>query len=365
MKISDIYSYGDQEGETTIANIDTTGRDTRKRKKQFIENLREGDVVNELFAVKMKSPPRPYKRGTWFVFVVTDRTGEINVKFWGGDNKDRVKRLYDSFKVGDVVQIRLGNVEIYEDRPEMSINEKNGGIRRCKPDEYFVGDFIPSLEENRIKELFGQIKKEIEAIQQDELRRLLEVFFEDREFVRDFTHSPSAMTHHHNYLGGNLEHTVGVIRLCKNICEMYPGINRDLVVTGAILHDIGKIKEYKTTATIDKTEQGNFIGHIVIGDRWIREKIGGLRTKNLPFSQELEDHLCHLILSHHGRYEFGSPRIPKIVEACVLNQADMMDSQVKNYMQSVDEMKKNTEEDWGFIWDPDLGRRRLVYLGNY
>jgi 3'-5' exoribonuclease len=359
MKMSDIYSYDKKQDEQTMIKTDTG----RRKKEQFIENLREGDVINDFFAVKMKNPPRPYKKGIWFDFVATDKTGEIGVKFWGGDNKERVKRLYDSFKVGDVLQIRAGYVEIYEERPQVSINENTGGLRRCSPSEYDVCDFIPALEENQIKEYFGQIKKDIKTVENVQLKNLLTLFFDDSGFVRDFTHTPSAMTHHHNYVGGNLEHTVGVIRLCNNICEMYPGIDRDLLITGAILHDIGKLKEYNTTAAIDKTEEGNFIGHIVIGDRWIREKIAELKKNDKDFDQDLENHLCHLILSHHGKYEWGSPRMPKTVEACVLHQADLMDSQVKNYIQRLEDAKKLTDEEWAFLWDPDLGRKRIIYLG--
>lgn len=358
--MSDIYSYDKKQDEQTMIEADTG----KRKKEQFIENLREGDVINDFFAVKMKNPPRPYKKGTWFDFVAVDKTGEIGVKFWGGDNKERVKRLYDSFKVGDVLQIRAGYVEIYEERPQISINESTGGLRRCSLSEYDVRDFIPALEEDQIKEYFEQIKKDIKTVEDAQLKDLLTLFFDELGFVKDFTHSPSAMTHHHNYVGGNLEHTLGVVRLCNNICEMYPGMNRDLLITGAILHDIGKLKEYKVTAAIDKTEEGNFIGHIVIGDRWIREKIAELKKNGKDFDQDLENHLCHLILSHHGKYEWGSPRMPKTVEACVLHQADLMDSQVKNYIQNIEESKKGTDEDWAFVWDPDLGRKRIMYLGD-
>jgi len=359
--MTDVLGYKKKQDEQTMIKTDTG----RRKKEQFIENLREGDVVNDFFAVKLKNPPRIYKRGTWFSIVATDKTGEIGVKFWGGDNKDRVKRLYDSFKVGDVVQIRLGSVEIYEETPQISINETTGGMRRCCPSEYDVSDFIPSLEEDRIANLFEMVKAEVASLKNQQLRSLLELFFADKDFVKDYTHAPSAITHHHNYVGGNLEHTVGVIRLCNNICEMYPGIDRDLVIAGAILHDIGKLKEYRTTAAIDKTDEGNFIGHIVIGEHWVREKSALLREKGKPFDEKLEQYLCHLILSHHGKYEFGSPRMPKIVEAVVLHAADMMDSQVKNYIQTIEEGKKASDEDWGFIWDSNLGRRRIMFLGEY
>jgi 3'-5' exoribonuclease len=358
--MTDLLDYPNKKDEQTLIKTDIG----KRKKEQFIQNLREGDVVNDFFAVKIKNPPRTYKRGTWFSLVVTDKTGEISVKYWGGDNKERVKRLYDSFKTGDVVQIRLGNVETYEEKPQISINETNGGIRRCGSNEYEVSDFIPSLDEKKIKELFELIKQDINNIENPQLKKLLDIFFRDEFFVKEFCNSPSAMTHHHSYVGGNLEHTVGVVRLCKNICEMYNGINRDLVICGAILHDVGKLKEYNITASIDKTNIGNFIGHIVIGDRWIREKIKELKNNGESFDEEMENKICHIILSHHGKYEFGSPRMPKTVEAMVVHAADMMDSQVKNFIQIIEEGRKKSEDDWGYIWDSDLGMKRPMYLVN-
>ena len=354
----DLYYHDKNKEEQTMIQTDID----KKKKEQFIENLREGDVVNDFYAVKIKQAPRAYKRGTWFSLVVTDKTGEIDVKYWGGDNKERVKRLYDSFKIGDIIQIRLGNVEIYEEKPQISINETTGGIRRCNPKEYDVSDFIPALDKERINELMNIVKEEIKTIENKQLKDLLTLFFDDKKFVKDYSHSPSAITHHHNYVGGNLEHTVGVIRLCKNICEMYPGINKDLVTTGAILHDIGKLKEYQATAAIDKTTEGNFIGHIVMGDRWIKEKIAELKEKGKDFDLDLENKLCHIILSHHGRYEYGSPRMPKTIEACVVHQADLMDSQVKNYIQNIEEGRKKSDDEWAFIWDSDAGMRRPMYI---
>jgi len=357
--MSDLYRYDSKKDEQTLIEADTG----KRKKEQYIENLREGDVVNDIYAVKIKNPPRPYKRGTWFGLVATDKTGEINIKFWGGDNKDRVKRLYDSFKVGDVVQVRLGNVEIYEEKPQISINETSGGLRRCSPSEYDVSDFIPSLDEKKIKDFFEVLKKDIKTIENTQLSALLDLFFSDSKFVKDYCHSTSAITHHHNYVGGNLEHAVGVVRLCNNICDMYEGINRDLAVTGAILHDIGKIKEYYSKAAIEKTDVGNFIGHIVMGDRWIREKVTEIRKNKKEFDQDLEDKLCHIILSHHGRYEYGSPRLPKTIEAMVVHAADLMDSQVKNFIQKIEEGRKTSEDEWTYIWDSDVNMKRPFYLG--
>jgi 3'-5' exoribonuclease len=357
--MSDIYNYQKKKDEQTMIKADTG----KRKKEQFIENLREGDVVNDLFAVKIKNPPRPYKRGTWFNLMVNDKTGEINVKFWGGENKERVKRLYDSFKIGDVIQIRQGNVEIYEDNRQISVSEKVGGIRRCSPDEYEIKEFLPTLEEDYIEKLAEELKKFIKSVKNEKLNKLLNSFFKDDKFLNKFLTSPSAITHHHNYIGGNLEHTVGVTRLSENICEMYKGIDRDLVIAGSLLHDIGKIKEYRAFATIDKTDEGNFIGHIVMGDRWIREKIEELRKKGTSFDEDFENKICHIILSHHGRYEFGSPRMPKTIEAMIVHAADLMDSQVKNFIQNIEEGREKSEDDWAYIWDSDLGQRRPMYVG--
>ncbi|UCH71672.1 MAG: hypothetical protein JSW62_04540, partial [Thermoplasmatales archaeon] len=175
--MSDLYKYEGKKDEQTLIEADTG----KRKKEQFVENLREGDVVNDIYAVKIKNPPRPYKRGTWFGLVATDKTGEINIKFWGGDNKERVKRLYDSFKVGDVVQVRLGNVEIYEEKPQISINETSGGLRRCSPNEYDVSDFITSLDEANIKDFFEVLKKDIKTIENTQLIALLDLFFSDSE----------------------------------------------------------------------------------------------------------------------------------------------------------------------------------------
>jgi 3'-5' exoribonuclease len=357
----DIYQYEKKKEEQTIIKADTG----KRKKEQYIENLREGDAINDFFAIKLKKPQRPYKRGMFFEFLATDKTGEISVKFWGGDNKDRVKRLYESFSQGDVVQIRTGMVENYEDRLQISVNENTGGIRKCAPNEYDVTDFIPALPEGRINELYEIIQKEVKAIKSEPIAQMLSLFFKDHDFVSLYKHSPSAISHHHNYVGGNLEHTVGVVRLCQNISEMYPKVNKDLLIAGALLHDIGKLKEYRYAAAIDVTEEGNFVGHIVIGERWVREKIDELRTSGKAFSKELENQLIHLILSHHGRYEWGSPKMPKLVEAIILHQADLMDSQVKNFMQMVEDAKKLTDEDWTLIYDGDIGKRRAIFLGEY
>jgi len=170
--MKDIYNYEKNPENQTMINTDIG----KRKKEQYIENIREGDVINDIFAVNIKNPPRNYRKGTMFGFVASDKTGKINVKYWGGDNKERVKRLYDSFRTGDVIQIRLGNVEVYQDKLQISINETTGGIRRCNPKEYDKSDFIASLTEAKIKEYIEEIKKYINDIENIQLKNLLNLF---------------------------------------------------------------------------------------------------------------------------------------------------------------------------------------------
>ena len=151
--MTDIYEK--KHGEQVMIKMDTG----KRHKEHFIQSLKEGEIVNELFAVKRKDPLRGYRKGTMFSFIASDKTGEIDVKFWGGENRDRVKRLYESFKAGDVVQIRAGTVESYNEKLQISINEASGGMRRCSPDEYDASDFIAALPEEKIEELYKQLLK--------------------------------------------------------------------------------------------------------------------------------------------------------------------------------------------------------------
>ena len=184
--MTDIYHFDAKKDTQTMIPADSG----KRKKEQYIENIREGDVVNDFFAVKHKNAPRPYKKGTWFDIIVADKTGEIGIKYWGGDNKDRVKRLYESFNTGDIIQVRQGNVELYDERLQISVNETSGGMRRCGPTEYDVSDFIPSLDEDRIQTLYKELQTYLKQIRHPELKALLDAFFDDKEFVQAYLHSP-------------------------------------------------------------------------------------------------------------------------------------------------------------------------------
>ncbi len=248
---------------------------------------------------------------------------------------DDVENLYRELSKGDVVKVK-GVITTFRGSPQIRIEK----IRKAKPDEYAPQSFIRETPCDR-RELFQVIRGTIEEITDNYLKELLNRFFKDHDFLKKFGNAPGGKAWHHVYLGGLLEHTVGVLTICRAATEEYDDINRDLLFTGAILHDIGKIEEYCTTTEIEFSDEGRLIGHIIQGDRMIRDRASGIES--IP-----EKHLMllsHLILSHHGVKEFGSPVEPMTAEAFILYYADEMDSK-HNAFRRIKEKKVNESRTW-------------------
>lgn len=310
--------------------IHSEAQSTKSNKKQFIGDFKKGSDVNDVFAVKYKGTLREYVKGWTFDFTIADKTSDMKVKYWGGKNKDSVKAAYQCFDVDDLVFI-TGRVSSFRDALEIHMNEDfRHNIKKCNREEYDLGDFLPKTEKD-VEGLMDYLRRTIDSINDPDLNRLMHSFFDDPEFVSGFKDSPAAITHHHNFLGGLLEHTVGVVKICESLCSFYTELDRDILLAAAMLHDIGKITKYNYTVSISMSDEGRFIGHIVSGDRVIREKMDKLPD----FPEDYKMKLSHMILSHHGEYEWGSPKIPATAEACALHYADNCDSSVKEFLQVI------------------------------
>ncbi len=311
-------------------------------KKQFIGNLKDGELVDSLFAVKFKKPPLPYKakQGKWFEIRIADKSGEATLKYWGGENED-IEQLYNSISEGDVIKVN-GKARARGDKIEINVNE--GGVERTE--NFKIEDFIATSKKD-IKKIMEKIEELIENIQNKHLKQLLNSFFGDEKFREKFMKAPAAMHLHQNWIGGLAEHTYNVTEICIKVAELYPELNKELLITGALLHDIGKTEELESKTTINVTEKGMLIGHLVEGTMLVREHI----NKIDGFPKPLENKIIHMLLSHHGKLENGSPKTPIFPEALVLYIADLMDSQVSYMLQ----LKKdaNTESDW--IWRRNFG----------
>lgn len=317
-------------------------------KKQFVKDLKSGARVDSVFAVKFKKPVRNYVNGYMFEVRVADKTGEITAKYWGDNDENNVQKLYDDFQKPDVIRI-TGTANEYMGRLEIGISKTDGDIVE-KTDEYDVTDFIASSERD-IDEMMNTLKNTVGSVKNPHLKTLLETLLKDKKFIDGFKKAPASMMYHQNCIGGLLEHTLNVIKICETLCGIYPGLDRDLLVTSAVLHDVGKVFELEVSTVIDVSEDGMLRGHVIIGEEFVNERI----KKIIDFPETLKLKLLHMILSHHGEKRFGAPKEPQLPEAVALHYADYCDAKVDLFLKAKSEAK--TEDKW--IWDRKLGH---VYL---
>ncbi|MEE8358168.1 MAG: HD domain-containing protein [Candidatus Hydrothermarchaeales archaeon] len=321
-----------------------------------VKKLEEGKNVENLFAIRNKEGLSDYrnKPGKFFVLDVGNKNGDIKAKYWGGANEEKTTKLYNELHTGDIVTISgQTKFDSYHKQLVIHINEEsrygqsNDYIKKADPTKVDFTEFLPTVDKD-IDKMYEELKSHIRKIQTPPLQNLLNVFFNDQDFVLKFKRAPAAKSRHHNYIGGLLEHNLGVIKLCQDTYEHYPALDHDLLITGAILHDIGKMGEYKLSASIDFSTEGMLVGHIVMGSKMISDAIDQVDE----FPENLRMKLLHLIISHHGRLEYGSPVRPKFAEAVALHHADFQDSDVKNILQKIEESSES-EDDWTYMRDGD------------
>ena len=319
-------------------------------KKQFVQALVNGEVIDDIFSVKFKKPPRGYSRGKAFEVRVTDRTGDITVKYWGPQDEAFVDQIYSSFKAGDIIRVR-GTVSQYNDVLEISVSpDKEGVIEPLPFGEYEVEDFIPKSSKD-LDQMISRLNSYIRRIKDQDLKAVLAHFFSDEVFVSRFRTSPASIQLHSNWIGGLLEHTLAVVETCDCLFKIHPELDWDLMMAGAILHDIGKVGEYEITSNINISAEGLLRGHIVIGEGMVAKAIDGMDD----FPENLRVKLLHIILSSHGRREYGSPTEPQFPEALAVHLADNADAKLEQFITV--KMNATTEDPW--YYDRRLGH---VYL---
>jgi len=303
-------------------------------KKQFVNDLKEGDSVDDVFAVSRIEGPFKYRQkdGLYFRLNLSDRTGDIPAIFWGSEKDEKgTRELLGGISIGNIVQITGGIVNKYGQKGELqlTISQGKGTLSDCN--KFDPADFVRAISNDEIERLYSRLVQEIKTLKNEPLRQLIQLFFSNNEFVDKYKKSPSATRNHHNFVGGNLQHTVHVIELCKTTCDINGEIDRDLLICGALLHDVGKLMQYSVGLAISETDEGRYISHPVFGDRMLRDAIDKIGRSKFP--KDLEVQLSHMILSHHGKIEWGSPVEPRTLEACVLHYADLMDSRVQDFIQ--------------------------------
>ncbi len=318
--------------------------------KQLVSELKPGEKVDSYFSVNYKKPVQDYKYGAMFEFRVADKSGQVTVKYWGGQDKEAVGRVHDSFDREDVVRV-TGEVGEYKGQLDVSVSEKNGGtVSKLLEGMYDIRELIRAYE--NIDEMQAQLAKLVDGVQEPNLRKLLETFFRDKEFLRAFSEAPASIQLHSAAVGGLLHHTLNVAEICLRVTDLHPELDRDLVLAGALLHDIGKVQSFKVTSNINQTEAGNLLSHVTLGDQELVRRIVSLDS----FPDVLTLKLRHILLAHHGKKEWGSPVEPMFPEALAVHEADDIDAKLDNMIRKREEAV--TEDDW--IWDPK--HARLIYL---
>lgn len=312
-------------------------------KKQFISSLSSGDAVDDIFALSEKSLAQKKDGNPYLNAALSDRSGEIKAVAW-----DNVNQIAGQVSSGDFVHVR-GQVSEYRGTLQLIIRE----MTPFAPESVDPADFLPVTRRN-IDSMFDRLQKLMDSIQCPCLRQLMESFFTNAEFVSAFTSAPAAKKMHHAYIGGLLEHSLSVSLLADKAASHYSGIDRDLLLAGAILHDVGKIREFSYRVKIDYSDEGRLLSHIVVGIEMLDEKLKMING----FPPEKALLLKHMLISHHGTREFGSPEPPKTIEALLLHYIDEIDSKVNGIREFM------AGEDAGETW---TGFHRLLgrhfYMG--
>ena len=313
---------------------------------KYIKDYKDGDRVFDIYLCKHKISAVTKNGKPYDTVVLQDKTGTIDAKVWDPNNAGIAE--FDS----------LDYIEVYGDitsfQGVLQVNVKR--IRKCQEGEYAPADYLPVSRFDR-EEMYQELLSYINGVENTYLKQLLQEFFvKDQAFISAFKQSSAAKTVHHGFVGGLLQHTLGVTKLCDYYCSTYPLLKRDLLITAAICHDMGKTREISLFPENDYTDAGQFLGHIVIGVEMIGEKV-----RNIPgFPEVLASELKHCILAHHGEYEFGSPKKPAIMEAMALNLADNTDAKMETFTEILESSKGNNG--WlGFnrLFDSNLTGTRM------
>ncbi|MDO5540095.1 MAG: HD domain-containing protein [Eubacteriales bacterium] len=288
---------------------------------KYIESLKEGDRVGDIYLCKYRQSAVTKNGKSYENVILQDKTGTIDAKIWEPNSHG-----IDDFDAMDYVDV-VGDVSNFQGALQLSIKR----VRRVSEGEYNPEDYLPVSEKN-IDEMYNELLKILNTVENVYLKQLLEMYFKNNEaFAKAFKFHSAAKAVHHGFVGGLLEHTLGVVRLCDFYAERYPELNRDLLLTAAAFHDVGKMKELSTFPENDYTDDGQLLGHIYMGTELVRASIRRIQG----FPKRLSAELCHCILAHHGELEYGSPKKPALMEAVALNMADNTDAKMESFREII------------------------------
>jgi len=300
---------------------------------KYISTLREGERINEIFLCKSKQTAMTKSGKPYDNVILQDKTGTLDAKIW-----DVGSVGIEEFDAMDYIAI-TGDITSFQGNLQCSIKR----ARKVNEGEYDPADYLP-VSDKDVEVMYKELMGFIGSVKNQYLSQLLHSFFDNKEFERRFKFHSAAKSVHHGFVGGLLEHTLGVTKNCDYFAKMYPVLNRDLLLTAAIFHDIGKLKELSTFPENDYTDAGQLLGHIMIGAEWVGDVIKSIDGFPVVLANELK----HCILAHHGELEFGSPKKPALVEALALSFADNIDAKMETFRELLVNVPENDTKWQGY-----------------
>ena len=312
---------------------------------KYISSLREGERINEIYLCKSKQTAMTKAGKPYDNVILQDKTGTLDAKIW-----DTGSVGIEEFDAMDYVAV-TGDITSFQGNLQCSIKR----ARKVSEGEYDPADYLP-VSKKDIEEMYKELMALIQSVKNPYLGKLLHMFFDNEEFAKRFKFHSAAKSVHHGFVGGLLEHSLRVAKNCDFFAGNYPVLNRDLLITAAIFHDVGKLKELSVFPENDYTDAGQLLGHIVIGSEWISDAI----KKIDGFPVVLANELKHCILSHHGELEFGSPKKPALIEAVALSFADNIDAKMETFTELLSVVPENNTDWQGYNRFMETNYRRTV-----
>lgn len=312
---------------------------------KYLKDYHDGDRVYDVYLCKHKQAAVTKNGKTYLNVILQDKSGTLDAKVWDPNSAG-----IEEFEPMDYIEVG-GDVSSFQGALQISVKR----VRVCREGEYNPADYLP-VSKKDIEGMYQELLAMIQRTKNPFLKELLEAFFvKDKDFIKKFKNSSAAKSVHHGFVGGLLEHTLSVAKMCEFYCTQYPMLKRDLLITAALVHDMGKIREISPFPLNDYTDDGNLLGHIVMGVEMVGEKV-----RDIPgFPPVLAGEIKHCILAHHGEYEYGSPKKPAIMEAVALNFADNTDAKMETFT----ELLENTDQtEWlGFnrLFDSNVRMTRM------
>jgi len=316
---------------------------------KFVEKITPGEQIDDIYMVREPILRSTTRGDLYIAMYLSDRSGQLNGRMWQAS-----KEVYNSLPKPGFVRIQ-GRSELYQNKLQIVINN----ITPVDADGVCLEDFIARTDKDT-KQMFEDVKKITGRIKHRQLKALVGEFLADSELMEKFCIAPAAMSMHHNCLGGLLEHTHNMLRAAAAILPFYPQVQSDLVLAGIFLHDIGKTEELSYDMSFSYTDSGQLLGHISQGLIMVNQKAAAMAAKDTAIDKSILDALGHIILSHHGQYEFGSPKLPATAEAFMVYYLDDLDAKLNQVTTAIDnESNDSNWTSWKKALQTRLYRKRI------